>query len=340
MILFVVEQVAGAEYILPLVKGPLREAKWTILSSPVSSRLLASESVPHQTMEDCTLLEAEDMTTALQPRIALISASVGGTLEKSFVKVLKRHRIPCIQFIDMWVNYKKRFENIDATEMTYPDLILTIDQEAKSAMEAEGIPGALIEIAGQPYFEFMMGKYSIENRGHTPGNRVLIVTQPIARYYGKTLGYNEVDFVELCLKSLHAAGIAWSLVDICVHPAEALEGYETISRSFSGGISVMRNATLCMSRYESVLGMFSSLLVHGVLAGLRVASVQPGTVRVDASPIADIARLRTEGELIEWIQTGDVTASRSSSKRFRSLRGSTEHVAGLLNSYQWRPNAC
>ena len=332
MILFVVDQIAGAEYVLPLIGGPLRSADWSIIASPVSSSLLSREGVPHQVVEEPTFQDAESWIRTIGPTKALVSASVRSKLEKSFVQALRMSEIPCFQFIDMWINYRRRFESLDdPLLMVYPDSILTLDSRARSQMESEGIPASLIQVVGQPALEVLLKKYSPDEAGKmTRGEKILIATQPVHKYYGKSLGYDESDFIQSSLEALQLAAVHWRQIDICVHPAESTETYRGLAKQFSNEIAILHNPILQMDRYRIVLGMFSSLLVHGILSGSSAASVQPGAPAADMCPLPNIPRFHRAKELAEWINNCTTLPRPVPKQEFQILLGSGDRVASLL----------
>ena len=196
MILFVVDQIAGAEYIYPLLCRWNDRAfvDWVVVSSSVSAKYLRERSI------DCLELpnfEATDVGRILDehhPVRAVLSSSGDSAMEDCFLVELKKRAVPSCQFIDNWVNYAVRYEKKNSKGeifRVYPDEILTIDDRAKKDMVDVNIPSDIIKIVGQPYFEHCLRSRTVEAT-RVPG-LTLLVTQPVSRHYGRSLGYDELQ---------------------------------------------------------------------------------------------------------------------------------------------------
>jgi hypothetical protein len=266
MILFVVDQVAGAEYIFPLLRKWSGESynEWMVVCSPLSAAFLGRYEI------DCVVLNsptAEAVRTIIdqsKPNMAILSSSSGSLLEDLFLQELKRRSLLACKFIDTWVNYSRRFERgagKGEIHNTYPDKILTIDQKAKDEMIAENIPAELIEIVGQPYFEFCMSSGDA-NTSRVVEDSALLITQPVSRYYGAGLGYDEKSFVNVCLDSWRDLNSDFSKLNILVHPAEDCRWYQEAALKYSSDIRILSGGSCDVRAYSLVVGMFSSVMIQ------------------------------------------------------------------------------
>ena len=319
MILFVTDQIAGAEYIVPLLKKWKSEGRvdWKVLSSAQSSICLTQSEISHVVLQGCTEAEAGKWIDQLLPDGALLSTSVDSLLEGIFRKELQSRQIPCAQLIDNWVNFSRRFQSVETEGkqiLNFPDWILTLDVIAKERMVDEGLPEEKIKIIGQPYWEECIRKFRAMPPKSEPG-LALMVTQPISRFYGKDLGYDEVDFVQCCLESWESLGYDLRRLHILVHPAESSHAYAELHKKNSGNITIIQNSEVRLTQYSLIVGMFSALLTQGLIAGVPTVSLQPGAIGKDQcflSEIGLIQRFCSSQHFInylreEWPFIGDIS---------------------------------
>lgn len=319
MILFVCDQVAGAEYIIPsILERNIAPFKYEIVASPVSSVVFARYGVKHQVLE---CLDRETVGALLDRqayRGAVLSTSIESLLERTFALELQCRGIPFAQLIDQWSNYKSRF--IYNNTLLYPNYILTLDSIAEKEMVAEGIPLHIIKIIGQPYLEFQ----TIKNKKNIlipkkmlNATRALLISQPISKYYQKTLGYTEYDFLETAFEAWKASGYDWSGLSIAVHPSEDKEKYLYLTDKYSKDIILQKNETKSDSElkiwdYTHVLGMFSLLMTQSALLGIPTASLQPNAIGRDFCFLSEkgyIPRLQQAEDCLNFLRGSDVGAA-------------------------------
>lgn len=338
MILFVVDQIAGAEYIYPLLLNWQQRGKkdWVVCASPVAASFFHSHNIPHNVIYQVNSNNIDELIERISPWRALLSASVDSLLEQTFIRALKKRKILCYQFIDLWVNYSRRFQVIDGKQSycLYPDKVLTLDEYAAQAMVEEGIPENLIEIIGQPYFEYQHANLKTSVRPKLP-NLTLLITQPVSRYYGKQLGYDEEGFIRACLSNWQALEQDWRLLHVIVHPAEDKETYEKILKDYSEEIQIVVKEDFNLRNYSLVLGMFSSLMVQSLMAGIPTASVQPGGTDQDQCFLSKcnyIPRLTKLDELYEFLKSFyfNNKSNRAANLFARSFAGSCQRLEALL----------
>lgn len=207
-----------------------------------------------------------------------MSATGESLIERSFLLNCRRRGLYTVQCIDNWLNYRARFVRAGIT--LFPDRILTIDGRAAEAMIAEGIPAKLISIVGQPYVEYRKAQEST----HRGKDGLLLITQPVSKYYDRVLGYDEGDFVIGAVEAAFRAGIRNDRIHINVHPAEQPSRYkDVLSRAFgaAGDTICVVHGDLVLPAYQMVIGMFSSVLVQAVLNLVPTASFQPDATAED-----------------------------------------------------------
>jgi len=254
----------------------------------------------------------------LQPSIVILSASGHIELETLFIVEARNRGLTSVSFIDIWSNYRGRFQR--KCELIYPDFILAIDECCANEMLEDGIPEKHIKVIGQPYLEDIIS--------HAPGlgSNILIASQPIKMNRGKTLGYNEVDFWELCIKATEK--YARNNVYATRHPDEV----ETNSRDSCSPniIWAMGQGSVDVANSHTVLGMFSMQMIIAYLWDRKVASVQPNLSMGDPSPLSRwglVPRFERAEEIAEFIS--DTGASICSNEFKSNLIGSRKRFEEL-----------
>jgi len=309
VIFFALDQVAGAEYVLPfLLDAECRAANpWKIFAAKPAATVLARHGLDFELLAEPEPEAIAELFATYRPTKCVASTSNESRLERLFIKTAKDRHVPCAQLIDTWVNYVERFRV--AGETLYPDYILTLDDLARARMIRDGIPADLIRIIGQPYLELTLAHASSGGSR----SRILLLSQPIDRYYQKTLGYDQWDFLAACLDALCLSGDARP-IEVNVHPAEDLADYERFLAARGCTATAMKQADLTYGDYAHFLGMFTSVLLQGVLHGVATASVQPGAVGPDKCILSEngiIPRFTDVAGLAEYLRRPAASADSS-----------------------------
>jgi len=307
MILFCVDQLAGAEYLLPLFKRWRKQQRqgWNVYAGPRSASILQSNRIPVAILSGNIADTACALIDNLRPSLILLSSSIDSEIEAVFRRLSRESGIKCAQFIDMWVNYEVRFRDLTG-KPDYPDFFLTLDNSAKQAMVGEGLPNERIVVIGQPYFEARLQELaSRAKRGDlVRGQTTLLVTQPVSKYLGRRLGYDEVDFLDGILQAWKLIGADWTRLHVIVHPDENRNDYDRRLAPYSSAIQLIENNGLDLSTYSLVIGMYSSLMIHAMLANVNTVSFQPGAIGSDACHLSAqglVKRMTTVEELARFL---------------------------------------
>ncbi len=298
MILFVLNQVAGAEYCLSLLQKWKRESTraFKVLATNASGKVLQKHSIVYEPLPENLELESiESLLTKLSPEIVVASTSMSNSVELKFVQAANKRGIASLQFIDTWSNYAERFQL--GQEFIFPRQILTLNTYAKDEMLEAGIPGGIIRIVGQPHLEKIMSTKAFE---HGENGGLLVVTQPVSKFFGRNLGYDESTFVEGVSAVFDRASIPRSKRFLAIHPAESRQAYvDRWSEKFQiVDIENLREeVSIC-------IGMFSSVMVQCALLGIPVVAFQPNAVgpnKCGLSRMSFIPRALSEKELEHFL---------------------------------------
>lgn len=337
-VLFAMDQVAGAEYVLPLL-GTYRaqgRADWRIVAAPASAAFFERHGVPFIASRASEPGWIDRTLDAIAPTKALLSTSLNSALECGMRSALATRGIPCAQLVDSWVNFSERF---GAPNLQLPDLILAPDSSAHAAMIAERIPQERIVIIGQPSLEHQWQQFQAAACAAQQPDRLVIVTQPVSRYFAKTLGYDEIDFTAGSLAATASCGLG-EKTDVLVHPAESLDAYRDRFAVAYPGVRWRQGGPLDLHQYHSAIGMFSTLLFLSLIVGIRTLSFQPAATDVDkcflsshglirrlgsADALAAVLSTPPNAEAAEFIQAREQLRS--------SIRGSHERLHQFIEHF-------
>ncbi|EMP01983.1 hypothetical protein [Leptospira santarosai] len=85
-----------------------------------------------------------------QYRFLLAGTSISGNLEKVIIREARKNRIRSYSIVDHWCNYRIRYEEIENTLDSMPDLIFTPDDLAKHEMIDLGFDPSRLMVSGHP----------------------------------------------------------------------------------------------------------------------------------------------------------------------------------------------
>ena len=267
-------EAGAAAYLMPLWK------KWkmyhgslcwsVVLGEGAKSWISTNETIELPTVqfnENYTVDELRHIWKSHRPE-CLISSATGSKHETDFVNIAAQYNVTSIQFIDTWYGYMKRF--LPRGKATLPDYILVIDKKAREEAILEGLPEKKLVEIGNPSW----GK----NRTHQKISikNIVFVSQPIDRYYGNSLGYNEIDAWNEVIKLRNKYPDVVNQLIIAQHPSGSL-----LDSIDARDVIIERNSRKAIEISGSVIGIFSSLLVEAFVSNKNVISIQPGLPQTD-----------------------------------------------------------
>jgi hypothetical protein len=293
MILFVSGQYAAAQYIHPILEkwSAKKVFKWNLVATAASTKYWNESKVRYEQINNYTANKISDYIDLAKPKLIITSASGNIELEHLFILEAKKKSIPTASFIDVWTNYLLRFKYKE--KFIFPDHILAIDNRCKDEMIKEGIPQNLIKIIGQPYLE------NISKNVPMLGPNILLAGQPIKKYFGNNLGYDEIDFKRICLKAIKKTN-NYDILNT-MHPDET--SYE-IRKNF-GVLNRKGRGARDVADSHTVFGMFSMQMIIGYLWGRKVASIQLKSLKNDPSPLSRwglVPILKNMDEIVEFVE--------------------------------------
>jgi hypothetical protein len=203
-------------------------------------------------------------------------------------------------YLDHWTNYRERLELLG--EIALPDL-LWVGDEYGLMMARELFPAANVRCEPNPYFEDSLADVVRCGRSaalYEGTRQVLYLTEPIvevdeSQNYTNRPGYTESEALIGFFNYLKDSPFASATIRLRIHPAERAEKYDQTIAAFSGdlAIEVSRSTTLAedIAASQWVVGLDTTAMVIGVLAGKRVSSAIPKGGRPPQIPYPQIERL-------------------------------------------------
>jgi hypothetical protein len=229
----------------------------------------------------------------------------------------KEKNIPSIAVLDQWENYINRFSGRGTGEcmMFMPDKICVMDELVKSEMMRDGFLEDRLCITGHPAIESfakMIAAYRkspnremlAESRS---GLRLLFFSQPIKKYYGNMLGYDECTVLRDIVSAFSALekAIGEKIDLLCkLHPKNSKEDFRTLDRKKRAVarfiVDEYPNCELIVGS-DIIVGISSIMLLHSLLAGVPTISYIPGDFGAANLPmpvrIGAISRAQNKNDL-------------------------------------------
>jgi hypothetical protein len=161
-----------------------------------------------------------------------------------------------------------------------PDRIGVIDATAVAEATAEGLPADKIVAVGQPAWE------EAPALPRPTRKRTLFLGAPVARDFGRTLGYDEWEALDVVRDVAKRRPDLTGELLFGPHPVQRDTPPDRLSPA-----SIVNDSMAALRDVEIVLGMFSSPMVDALLGGRKVISVQPGNVERDMCPLSRHGRI-------------------------------------------------
>lgn len=319
-VLFAVNETGSAAYFAPLLKRYLESGQGDecrYIAGPAAKRYLERHN-----FAGIPILAPPASDSELQTLLAdwspelIVASATQADLEVRAIRMGRSMGIPTASIIDIWMNYRWRFET--PTGLVLPDLILVPDEQAKREAVEDGLRADLIQVVGQPAWELAQPLAPPDRR------RTLFVGQPLAPAGNQDLGYTVIEAWDLVRKTAKIFPAYFGEVIYGVHPDQPQPDPETLDnvRSVENGVAFLADV-------EIVLGMSSSLLVDALLGGRHVVSVQPGAKGINMDPLSRHGRIPRVGTGAELLAALKASGSDREDLRM-SFKGSLDRLESVL----------
>lgn len=228
------------------------------------------------------------------PRLVIFSSNIRDPLPLALARRAGQRGLCTLHVLDYWSGYAQRLR-LDGLPEFLPDAYAVPDELARLGALEEGIPDAIIVVAGQPAFADLMDmtlpspsqRRRLCRAAGFDADRplLLFVSEPVALDQGDDpsgpgyRGYTERSALGAVFAALQPLAETLQLA-VLPHPREDAAALERWLEAHRGSLAA-RLLRLPAGRDAlplavGVMGMSSTLLHEAWLTGLPVASIQPG----------------------------------------------------------------
>lgn len=271
-ILFVISEVGSANYCLPLWN------RWSKASNEFDWKILTNERVIKTTKLNKfskKLIKNYNPKESFEFNInklnwspeIIFSSAANKNIEFESMLYSSKKKIKGIQFFDTWYSYHgriaKKKKNMLATK------ICVIDQDSLLEAIQEGVKKEKIHIIGQPALE------NIKPIPKNAANNIMFVNQPISKYpHLKFLNYNEKDVWNILFDSIKKIRDNYKFFYFAKHPDDenVILDQKIVDEL---KIKVIENGQQKLKSSNTILGMFSTIMVDAFFQRKNVVGIQP-----------------------------------------------------------------
>ena len=224
--------------------------------------------------------------------------SYTSTIELQYLEAAAQLSIYSYSFVDHWTFIRERFL-YNNTEIL-PNEIFVVDNEAREGALAQGLPGEIVKVLGNPYHEYLESWYPTKTRkdllislGLNFTNKRIIVyaPDPLSNINGISLyGFDEV----LATKWLNNLSESLSdeyLLIVKPHPNQNIELLKNILNEKSILVSSNVDVNTLIFYSDTVIGFFSSFLIEASIMDKSVVRLLPRDVMNDPFANKSIGRI-------------------------------------------------
>ncbi len=281
---FVFSDPAGAKACLALVKS-LHNKEILIISDRKYSfysefNLEVHLSTEKSTNEWFDFFKPDFVFTGTSmPQNSLIELSE--KIELEFLRESKSRTIKTYSFIDHWTNMSERFKYIE--EYIYPDELWLIDNFAKKKAIEVGIDENIIEVSGNPYYNYLkewksnMSKDDLFNKIGLRKNEkfILFAPEPISSFnLEEKYGFNELSGLIHLNKSLIELKLGDIKIIIKAHPNQDHKIFTSYITKQKNNIYLKDSNINNLIYYsECVVGYFSNSLIEANVMKKKILRV-------------------------------------------------------------------
>jgi hypothetical protein len=216
----------------------------------------------------------KDKIASKQIDLLVTGTSWGSTLETSAVSMCKEAGVTTVSILDYWSNYILRLNGSDE-ELIYPDHYIMMDELACCEAISEGVPEEIIRVLGHPGLDRFIQARQEKSYSRESHRKVLLLSQPLSKLYGETLGYTEQTVIEEVVQAV--ASIPNLSLAIKFHPKDDSRLKEKYRL-----LAVEGDLFNILTDYDLVVGMNTIGLLHAILLGVPALSYQPKLKQTDA----------------------------------------------------------
>ena len=281
---FVARQAGSAAAFVPLIHALQKQNSppCVIFGLEQASSIFTNAGINHHCVKDFAAARA-DLITA-RPNILITGTSFSAAEDYQFWNWARISRISSVAFVDHWINYPQRFSSSPNHLFDcLPGYIAVIDQRMRQEICAVGAPESRIIVLGHPGWDRLSvwrGQRAPELKKQLAGERklILFISEPIAEFYGASLGYTENDAL-LLLRNTLATLDGNYIIAVKPHPRQNPQNINLPEDTANLQMRIVTEGHWeLLAAADIVTGMNSMLLYEATIMGRPVIALQPGRI--------------------------------------------------------------
>lgn len=246
-------------------------------------------------------LEIKKWLSDKSPQIVITGTSADDFTEQIIWSESESLGIKSIAVLDQWMNYGIRFSKYSMDELNLynkeksidnvPDIIVVMDDKAKSDMVLEGFEEKRIRVIGNPYFDYIKTyiKPQLENGTVDSRKTILYCSEPISEIYdcstgSSPFGFDEISTLKHIVSTLNVIASKQNMdINLIIrpHPKDRKGKYDEFlteddSALMDVSIDKYKSTFDSIMHSQIILGMQSMVLLEAVLLEKPIISVQIG----------------------------------------------------------------
>ena len=237
--------------------------------------------------KDIPARTAEQVLDQARPDCVVLGTSLQAWTERNICREAGKRGIPRISLVDFWSNYALRFSSPGQNDLAYlPDRVAVLDEFCRSGCLEDGIPGELMTITGNPYWDYLCSlkdpwKRKVRDSvrsglGLAPDVATILIISSNLKNLEFDFGFRDQDVLETIFKVVEEkGGPVRARCLIKPHPGENKAELEKIVRGRGLVLEPEASALEAVLASDMVVGSVSSLVCETALLGRRVVSFLP-----------------------------------------------------------------
>lgn len=336
-IVFSAHDAGGANSILPILKTFPKKHKALVLVDGPAALIFRNNKVKYSPVKGLSKSAILKCLKRFDAEVLIAGTSLGDTIDKKILEVMRKQNKPSIYIVDFWSNYFQRFSKRNHDLFYLPTLICVADEIMRSEMIAQGFSAEILKVTGNPYYDSIKARVSV-----TPANKknILFVSQPITKINSSKVAnqynFNEYDVLEDLIEILVKSKNKFELY-IQTHPSENKKKFIKLFKK-SAITPRFGNNDLEKSLNESglVVGMNSAALLVAAILKKNIVSYLPadmvrGKIVRARLGVENVAYTFNE---LDYFVNGYLSEKvKLKSKKIHLVKGATHKVLELIKQY-------
>ncbi|WP_051257856.1 hypothetical protein [Desulfovibrio cuneatus] len=295
MILFAAGDPGGSRALAPILHELCGSNRpFAVVNHGFLGKELPKEFIPYR-------IEPDAVASLMpQAQAFVFGSSVSDPYPLHLARLARSHNVPVIHVLDNWASYSARLCT-DGQAMLLPDVYAVMDEDAKAAAMAQGIPEQCLAVTGHPglaivakHLQSSLFQTQQAAKAHfgLPQEKLCLafVCEPFHAIFGADVtapghpGFTDHTVLHAFAQALlpYAGTVHIALLP---HPKQTTHEVATLwdatCSSLGGTVIHATQGRDVLQAVNGVAGMASILLYEAWLMGLPVLSMQPG-VRLEA----------------------------------------------------------